>query len=202
MASPAVASLAAAASRRRALVAGLAVLAAFGVPPGVAATPAPIEGQALDVHDGDSFTLRADDGRRVRVRVAGIDAPEQHQPFSDAARRHLGELLRGHRLRIDPVKQDVFERTVAKVWVLDGDAAPVDAGLSLIEAGLAWHFVRYQADQPPADVPRYAQAERAARGRRAGLWQDKAPEAPWDFRARMRRHEAAPERRPRRDPAG
>lgn len=166
------------------------------------AAPEPIEGQALDVHDGDSFTMRADDGRRLRIRVSGIDAPEQQQPWSEASRRHLGELLRGRRIRIDPVKQDVFDRTVAKVWVLDDDVPPRDAALSLLEAGLAWHFVRYQADQPPADVPRYAQAERVARARRAGLWQDRAPEAPWDFRGRMRRNETAPERRPRHDPAG
>jgi endonuclease YncB( thermonuclease family) len=201
--------------RRRLLAASLALLrratpapisVALGLPHARAAAARaasePIEGLALDVHDGDSFTMRADDGRRLRIRVSGIDAPEQHQPWAEQSRRHLGDLMRGRRLRIEPVKQDVFDRTVAKIWVLDDDAPPRDAGLSLIEAGLAWHFVRYQADQPPSDVPRYAQAERAARARRAGLWQDPAPEAPWDFRARLRRHEAAPERRPRRDPGG
>ena len=183
---------------------GLALALAGGAARAASPRPAPepIEGHALDVHDGDSFTMRADDGRRLRIRVSGIDAPEQHQPWADASRRLLGESLRGRRLRIDPVKQDVFDRTVAKVWVLDDEAPPRDAGLALLEAGLAWHFVRYRADQPPADVPRYAQAERNARARRAGLWQDAAPEAPWDFRARMRRHETTPERRPRRDPAG
>lgn len=193
--------------RRRLLAASIPVLV-LGVacePPRADAPragPEPIEGQALDVQDGDSFTMRGDDGRRLRVRLTGIDAPEQHQPWADASRRLLGELLRGHRLRIEPVKQDVFDRTVAKVWVLDEDAAPRDAGLALLEAGLAWHFTRYRADQPPADASRYAQAERGARARRAGLWQDDGPEAPWAFRARMRRHEAAPDRRPRHDPAG
>jgi endonuclease YncB( thermonuclease family) len=164
--------------------------------------PVPLEGEALDVHDGDSFTFRGEDGRRLRIRVSGIDAPEQHQPYADQSRRHLGEMLRGRRLRIDAIKQDVFDRTVAKVWVLDGDTAPVDAALSLVEAGLAWHFVRYRADQPPADVPRYARAERDARARRAGLWREPSPEAPWDYRARMRRTETAPPRRPRTDPEG
>ena len=195
---------------RRSLLASalVALCATFGgrAGPAGAATPRTlppsVEGIALDVHDGDSFTFRGEDGRRLRIRVSGIDAPEHHQPYADQSRRHLGEMLRGRRLRIDPIKQDVFDRTVAKVWVLDADLPPADAALSLVEAGLAWHFVRYRADQPPADVPRYAQAERAARARRAGLWQDAEPEAPWDFRARMRRNEAMPPRRPRTDPEG
>jgi len=180
----------------------VAVLARSGEAAAARVAASPIEGEALDVHDGDSFTFRGEDGRRLRIRVSGIDAPERHQPWADQSRRHLGEMLRGRRLRIDPVKQDVYDRTVAKVWVLDDGLAPADAALSLIEAGLAWHFVRYRADQPPADVPRYAQAERAARTRRAGLWQEPSPEAPWDYRSRMRRNEAVPPRRARTDPEG
>jgi endonuclease YncB( thermonuclease family) len=205
--SPPPSSPASSRARRRLLASALLALApALGGGTGpthaaAARTPPPsVEGLVLDVHDGDSFTFRSEDGRRLRIRVSGIDAPENHQPYAEQSRRHLGEMLRGRRLRIDPIKQDVFDRTVAKVWVLDADLPPADAALSLVEAGLAWHFVRYRADQPPADVPRYAQAERTARARRAGLWQDAEPEAPWDFRARMRRNEAAPPRRPRTDP--
>ena len=184
-------------ARRRLLGAALVALVLPRARAGVLLKP--VEGAALDVHDGDSFTFRGDNGRRLRIRVSGIDAPELQQPFADQSRRQLGEMLHGHRLRIDPVKQDVYDRTVAKVWVLDQELPPVDAALLLIEAGLAWHFVRYRADQPPADVPRYAQAERAARARRVGLWRDPEPEAPWDFRARVRRNELAPLRRPRID---
>jgi endonuclease YncB( thermonuclease family) len=151
---------------------------------------APIEGSALDVQDGDSFLLRADDGRRIRVRVSGIDAPERTQPYTDASRRHLGELLRGHRIRLEPVKQDVFDRTVARVLVVDGEPPERDAGLAQLEAGLAWHFRRYSAEQPSEDVARYARAERDAKARGLGLWRDAAPEAPWAFRARLRRPEA------------
>jgi endonuclease YncB( thermonuclease family) len=152
---------------------------------------APIEGTALDVQDGDSFLLRADDGRRVRVRVNGIDAPEKHQPWADASRRHLGELLRGRRIRLEPVKQDVFDRTVARVVVVDGDPPERDAGLAQLEAGVAWHFKRYRSDQTDDAFARYARAERDAQARGLGLWRDATPEAPWDFRARQRREQAA-----------
>jgi endonuclease YncB( thermonuclease family) len=151
---------------------------------------AAIEGRAIDVHDGDSFVLRADDGRRLRIRVSGIDAPERAQPYADVSRRHLGELLRGRRIRLEPVKQDAFDRTVARVLVVDGEPPGRDAGLAQIEAGLAWHFTRYTPDQSREDVRRYASAERDARDRGVGLWRDDSPEAPWDFRTRTRRSEA------------
>jgi endonuclease YncB( thermonuclease family) len=175
------------------------LLLAAATTPVAARSPSPVEGVALVVQDGDSFTMRADDGRRLRIRVSGIDAPERHQPYADVSRRHLGDLLRDQRLRIDPIKQDVFDRTVATVRVLDDERPPVDAGLSQIEAGLAWHFARYRADQPASDFERYARAERGARERRAGLWRDGSPEPPWEFRARARRGEAAPARRPSPD---
>jgi endonuclease YncB( thermonuclease family) len=163
---------------------------------------APVDGVALDVQDGDSFVFRGDDGVRRRVRVSGIDAPERHQPFAEASRRALGEMLRGRRLRIEPVKQDAFERTVARVLVLDparADDAGRDVGLALVETGLAWHFVRYKADQSHDDRLRYTRAERAARDARIGLWRNDAPEAPWDFRRRTRAGEAG---RPARGEAG
>ncbi len=175
----------------------LAALLAAAAPSPAAArgTPAGIEGTALDVQDGDSFLLRTDDGRRLRVRVNGIDAPERQQPYADVSRRHLGEMLRGRRIRLEPVKLDVFERTVARVVILDGGPGTAgtperDAALAQIEAGLAWHFKRYRTDQTAEAFERYAQAERDARARGLGLWRDPTPEPPWDFRARARRQDA------------
>lgn len=190
---------------RRALL--LATLAAGAGLPWVArgAAPkgeAPTEGVALDVQDGDSFVFRGNDGVRRRIRVSGIDAPEKHQPFADASRRGLGAMLRGRRILVEPIKSDVFGRTVARVVALDGPDAGRDLGLAQVEAGLAWHFARFKAEQAPDDRVRYAQAERAARAERAGLWRDDAPEAPWDFRARLRRGEAAPAATPRPARAG
>lgn len=159
--------------------------------------------EVTDVQDGDSFSVRTEDGRRLRIRVSGIDAPERRQPWSDASRRHLADLLRAGRVRIDPIKQDRFGRTVARVRVTDPDGGGErDVGLEQIRAGLAWHFARYASDQGAEEARRYARAEREARAQRVGLWQEASPEAPWAWRARMRRDEvsrpeAAGERAPR-----
>ena len=150
--------------------------------------PAMVDGVSIDVQDGDSFVLRDDLGNRIRVRISGIDAPEKSQPFADRSRQHLRDLMRDVRIRLEPVKVDVFGRTVARVWVLSDEGKPGrDAGLAQIEAGMAWHFKRYRSDQHDQDSVRYAKAEREARSEDLGLWRDPSPESPWDFRTRMKR---------------
>jgi len=133
------------------------------------------------VADGDSFTARLPDGRQLGIRIAGIDAPERDQPWADASRDHLEVLLARPGLRIDALKTDPFGRVVARVH-----AGSEDLGLLQVQAGLAWHFLRYAADQHPDERIAYARAEREARARRAGLWRDTAPVPPWQHRQRQR----------------
>ncbi|MEI6547472.1 MAG: thermonuclease family protein [Burkholderiales bacterium] len=152
--------------------------------------PAMVDGVSINVQDGDSFVLRDDLGNRIRVRISGIDAPEKSQPFADRSRQHLRDLMRDVRIRLEPVKVDVFGRTVARVWVLSDDGkSGRDAGLAQIEAGMAWHFKRYRSDQHDQDAARYAKAEREARSAELGLWRDPSPEPPWEFRTRTKRND-------------
>jgi endonuclease YncB( thermonuclease family) len=189
-------------SRRNAAFAAALLACLLGglLPPSdsLAKPPAPpvVDGTSIDVQDGDSFVLRDDLGNRIRVRISGIDAPEKSQPFADRSRQHLRELMRDVRIRLEPVKVDVFGRTVARVWILSEDGkAGKDAGLAQIETGMAWHFKRYRSDQHDQDAARYAKAEREARSEELGLWRDPRPEPPWDFRARSKRDPGEP--RPR-----
>jgi endonuclease YncB( thermonuclease family) len=134
------------------------------------------------VADGDTVTVIDRESVRHRIRIAGIDAPESAQPFGDASRTELAALIRGRQLEVVPIKRDPFGRLVANLSV-DG----TDVGLAMVQAGLAWHFVRYAADQTPDERGGYAQAERSARAAGIGLWQDAAPTAPWAWREQIRR---------------
>ena len=142
----------------------------------------PVLGRAARVYDGDSFALLAADGRRLQIRISGIDAPEKGQPFSERSRRHLTELLAQRELVVAPIKRDVYGRLVANVSVGDRDV-----GLAQLRAGLAWHFVRYARDQTPQQREAYARAESEAREARIGLWLDSRPLEPWRYRE-MHRH--------------
>lgn len=136
-----------------------------------------IRGRIERVFDGDSFVMRSD-GRKVEVRVFGIDAPEKGQPFSKKARTRSKELLEGEDVVIEvTTPRDVHGRVVGNVFLADGrNYAHVIVG-----EGLAWQFRRYSKD------PTVAALEREARGDRRGLWYDKNPEPPWEYRRRKRR---------------
>ena len=175
----------------------LSALQAVAAQPTPGPVPLTVEGISVDVQDGDTFVLRDEAGRPMRIRVAGIDAPEKSQPWADRSRQHLRELLRAQRVQVLPIKQDVYGRTVARVHVLGtGGDTPLDAAQAQLDAGLAWHFKRYKSDQTRDEFVRYAQAERQARAAGLGLWTDPQPLAPWLFRAENRSGSAARSQRP------
>ena len=57
-----------------------------------------------------------------------------------------------------------------------------DINLAMINAGLAWHYIKYQKDQSRSDRLLYAHAEEQARQQQIGLWRDPNPNPPWEWR--------------------
>ncbi len=53
---------------------------------GVPATAETLTGQVVGVHDGDTLTLLVAGNRQVKVRLAGMDAPELKQPYGQRAK--------------------------------------------------------------------------------------------------------------------
>lgn len=134
-------------------------------------------GLVVSVADGDTVTLLDDTKRQHKVRLAGIDAPEKAQAFGNVSRQHLAQLVFQKRVNIEYEKHDRYKREVGKILV-----ARRDINLLQIEAGLAWHYKKYQSEQPPADRPTYSAAENYAASERRGLWRDPSPTPPWEFR--------------------
>lgn len=147
-------------------------------PSGVPAGPYTV----TEVFDGDSFNLKAANDKTVRIRIAGIDAPEKSQPYSQKSKTALEALLAAGPIRLDVIKQDRFERWVAHVSVNEEDV-----GLRQIQGGWAWYFKRYQKDLSESMQTDYERAERQARADQRGLWAwSTPPEPPWKFRERTR----------------
>ena len=136
-----------------------------------------LTGRIVSVADGDTVTLLDANLRQHKIRLCGIDAPEKRQPFGNRSRLHLGALVFGRQVTADCPKTDRYKRAVCRLEV-DG----IDANLAQLEAGMAWHYKAYAREQRAPDRRRYAQAEDHARETRLGLWADRAPVAPWDFR--------------------
>lgn len=140
-----------------------------------------LSGRVVAIADGDTLTILTESKEQIKIRLAGIDAPEKAQPFSQKAKENLSRLVFGQSVTIEGHKKDRYGRTVATVLI-----GGTDAGLEQVKAGLAWHFKQYQREQSQADRKSYAGAEDQARATRQGLWQDPSPLAPWEFRAMKR----------------
>ena len=140
-----------------------------------------LTGRIVSIADGDTVTLLDADKRQHKIRLSGIDAPERRQAFGNRSRQHLGELVFGKQVTADCPKTDRYKRALCKLQV-DG----VDANLAQVAAGMAWHYREYEREQSLMDRLRYAHAEGRAQEEQRGLWADRAPVAPWDFRRAKR----------------
>ena len=155
-----------------------------------------LQGKVVKIADGDTVTIADDSGMKHRIRLAGIDAPEKDQPYGDISTQSLVELVSSKTVTIEYGKRDRYERIVGKVLVdPPGEVfcmaidcvKKIDAGLEQIKAGLAWHYKHYQMEQSEEDRGLYSEAELEARIKQVGLWKDKEPLAPWEWRRKFRR---------------
>ena len=56
-----------------------------------------IDGYVVKVSDGDSFFMKQN-GKKIRVRMYGIDAPELKQKHGKESKKYLEELILGKKL--------------------------------------------------------------------------------------------------------
>jgi endonuclease YncB( thermonuclease family) len=146
-----------------------------------------LTGRVVGVSDGDTITVLDAAKVQYKIRVSGIDAPEKKQAFGQVSKENLSRLVFNKEVDVEWSKHDRYKRIVGKVLVASpncqGECTKnFDAGLSQINAGLAWWYRKYANEQPPEDQPKYERAELGAQSRHQGLWGDKAPIAPWDWR--------------------
>jgi endonuclease YncB( thermonuclease family) len=127
--------------------------------------------RVVSVHDGDTVRCLDDGNREHKIRLTGIDAPETGQPFGTVSRDHLRQLVLRREVVVHDQGKDKYGRTLARLEV-DGK----DVAGQMVAEGLAWHYVRYSDDQ------QLARAEREAKAAARGLWADREPMPPWEWR--------------------
>jgi micrococcal nuclease len=128
--------------------------------------------QVIGIHDGDTMTLLVD-RKPLKIRLANIDAPELRQAYGRRSKEALSDTCWGKDAQYEPQTIDRYGRTVAVIYC-DG----IQANRSQVAQGMAWVYRKYNKDRS-LWVP-----EQAARDRKVGLWADKEPVPPWEWRKR------------------
>lgn len=97
----------------------------------------------MALSDADSLTLLDGSKTQHKVRIAGIDAPEQKEPYSSAAKDNLALLVSNRKVLAACYKRDRYGRNVCRVYTDEGQ----NVGLEQVRAGMAWHFKKYAYEQ-------------------------------------------------------
>jgi len=136
-----------------------------------------ITGKVIEIIDGDTFKLLAGDSTLIKVRLANIDCPERKQAFSVKAKEFVSEAILNKVITLNILKKDRYRRHICNVIYND----TLNLSYELVKKGLAWHYVKYSKNVLLQDM------ENNARKNKIGLWQDKNPIAPWDWRSNKKR---------------
>lgn len=136
-----------------------------------------VVGLVVGVSDGDTITLLDSNKTQHKIRLAGIDAPEKNQPFGQASKKSLSDLIFDKRVTVFWEKTDRYQRIIGKIILEDQDIC-----FEQVKRGMAWHYKQYQREQTNEDRSKYSLAEKEARENKIGLWLDDDPVEPSKFR--------------------
>ena len=140
----------------------------------------------------------SDDKLRNKIRLYGIDCPEHGQAFGNRAGQAISDAVFGKIVSVQPVGEiDHYGRTVGIISVPDDESyyeyswavqsslpIPDDLNSLLVREGMAW--VDPQLCDDEFTCNELNMLEKAARIEKRGLWADKNPVPPWEWRKNNR----------------
>ncbi|MEM1098904.1 MAG: thermonuclease family protein [Planctomycetota bacterium] len=135
-------------------------------------------GKVVAVVDGDTIDVLVDE-EPIRIRLEGIDAPEDGQAFGTQAKKALSRAIFTKWVEVTEVDRDRWGRIIGRVHL-----GKRDVNLAMVRVGMAWHYTEYSDEEALAE----AQAE--ANKKRRGLWRDNDPTPPWEFRKQQKAESA------------
>jgi endonuclease YncB( thermonuclease family) len=132
--------------------------------------------RVVRVHDGDTITVLRK-GSFEKIRLYGIDSPESDQPGGSEARNFASNLAFMEEVQVTTLDLDQYGRAVALVQLPDGRLLNEE----LLRNGQAWVYRAYCKE---LWCPGWIGLERKAKQQKAGLWAQKKPVPPWEWRKR------------------
>ena len=125
--------------------------------------------QVVAVYDGDTVTVKDEAGKRHRIRLWGIDAPEKDQAGGIASAEHCRAVALWQMVDVQTKARDRYARLLAILvrksggWSINGN---------MVRMGHAWAH----------GAKRWKGAEARARVQGRGLWKYEVAVPPWVWR--------------------
>lgn len=125
----------------------------------------------INIIDGDTITV-IQNKKKIKCRLAGIDAPEKSQSYGQMSKKNLSKLIYKKPVHINIIDTDRYNRAVCWITTSYG----LNVNLEQVKKGMAWVYRRYTGY-----IELY-RAEDKAKKEKRGLWSDNNPIAPWAYR--------------------
>jgi endonuclease YncB( thermonuclease family) len=116
------------------------------------------DAKVIVVMDGDTVMVLRD-GKKVKVRLANIDAPESDQAFGKESRDALANMVLKKQVHVNSKAVDSYGRLIAEISI-DGKSV----NESQVKKGMAWEYSHYHSNK------RYLSLNKQAQQARVGLW--------------------------------
>lgn len=133
-----------------------------------------LRGSIIGIKDGDTVVVLDSLNHQTTLRLAEIDCPENSQPFGNKAKQFTSQEIYRKQIKYVVTDIDRYGRSIAMIYYDDNKYLSAE----LIKSGLAWHYKRYSVSKELANF------ENSARLQKVGLWHDKNPIEPWEWRRR------------------
>jgi ATP-dependent hsl protease ATP-binding subunit hslU len=127
-----------------------------------------ISGKVISIHDGDTITI-LQGKQQIKVRLFGIDAPELKQTYGKKSKQFLANLIAGEVVEVEESGKDRYKRTIGTVYL-----GGTDINAQMVANGYAWAYRKFSK--------KYTAQESQAKKQGLGLWRDKEPIPPWEWR--------------------
>jgi endonuclease YncB( thermonuclease family) len=149
------------------------------------ATAGTLFGTVTEINSGDSITIICLK-RPLQVHLMGIVAPDNDQAYADVARQHLSDLILNKQVVVEYSGLGVNSLITGRVFLKE-----TDVGAQMLRDGVAWYDKPYDTILTNDQRQIYAACELAARTEHRGIWQDRDPVPPWEFKEARRLGEAS-----------
>ena len=114
--------------------------------------------RVIVVMDGDTVLVLRD-GKKIKVRLANIDAPESDQVFGTESRQALVNRVLKKQVHVNSQAVDNYGRMIAEISV-DGKSVNEEQ----VRSGMAWEYSHFHSNK------RYLSLNKQAQQARRGLW--------------------------------
>lgn len=132
------------------------------------------------VVDGDTIYGLDETGKKIKVRLTGIDAPESSQPMGMESSNSLRDCVSYNDNALLTVQlnnsSDKYGRTLAKV-----QSAEIDCNQQQIEKGMAWFYEDFSDKLASGDKAIYKKSQDYAQENKLGIWSMDL-QKPWEYR--------------------